>query len=398
MGCVPELRFKEFSGEWKRNHLGNICKVQMGQSPSSKNYTENPKDTILIQGNADLIKGKVVPRIFTTEITKISESNDIIMTVRAPVGDLAINEFNACIGRGVCSIKANEFIYHLLHHIKERNLWAKFSQGSTIDSVNSKDINNLKIKIPLKEEQDKVANFLSKIDEKIAILEDKLQLWETYKKGIMQQLFSQELRFKDDNGNSYPDWEEKTLGDLGSTYTGLSGKTKGDFGKGKPYITYKSVFDSQKIDTNKVDFVKINSNESQNSVEYGDIFFTTSSETPEEVGMAAVLLNSINECYLNSFCFGFRLNSFEEVNPIFFSFYLRSSIIRNEINRLAQGSTRFNLSKNSLMKISIMIPILKEQEKIARFSMDIDNKTNEIYHELQSNDKFKKGLLQKMFC
>lgn len=161
----------------------------MGQSPSSKNYTENPEDTILIQGNADLIKGRVVPRMFTTEITKTSKPEDVIMTVRAPVGDLAINEFNACIGRGVCSIRANEFIYHLLHHIKEKKVWAKFSQGSTIDAVSSKDIKNLRIKIPSIEEQEKIANFISEIDEKIAKISIEIENSVKFKKGLLQKMF-----------------------------------------------------------------------------------------------------------------------------------------------------------------------------------------------------------------
>ncbi len=182
-----QLRFKDDEGnsypDWEEKKLGTVCEIQMGQSPSSKNYTENPEDIILIQGNADLIKGRVVPRIFTTEITKTSKPDDIIMTVRAPVGDLAINEFNACIGRGVCSINANEFIYYLLDHIKEKKLWGKFSQGSTIDAVSSKDIKNLTINIPSIEEQEKIANFLTNIDEKIQKIANELKNNKDFKEG-----------------------------------------------------------------------------------------------------------------------------------------------------------------------------------------------------------------------
>lgn len=214
----------------------------------------------------------------------------------------------------------------------------------------------------------------------------------------MEQLFAQKLRFKNAKGEEYPKWEEKYLFDLGSTYGGLSGKSKNDFGNGKPYITYKSVFDSLKIDVDRVELVNVNSAvENQNKVKYGDIFFTISSETPDEIGMASVLLENMGECYLNSFCFGFRLNSFDEINPIFLGFYLRSEILRNKIKKLAQGSTRFNLSKNALMKTEVKIPSIIEQLKIVNFLSNIDEKINQIDIELENMKKFKKGLLQQMF-
>ncbi|MDR6921089.1 restriction endonuclease S subunit, partial [Chryseobacterium sp. 2987] len=97
------------------------------------------------------------------------------------------------------------------------------------------------------------------------------------------------------------DWERKKLGEIGETYSGLSGKTKEDFGTGKPYIQYKQVFDNSKIDISRFDYVRINETENQNRVKYGDILFTTSSETPEEIGMSSVLLDEIDELYLNSF-------------------------------------------------------------------------------------------------
>ena len=111
---TPKLRFKEFTDEWKENKLHDIAKITMGQSPNSENYTYDSSDTLLIQGNADLYNGKVIPRLFTKQITKTCDKEDIIMTVRAPVGDIAISDYYACIGRGVCSIKSSKFIYHYL--------------------------------------------------------------------------------------------------------------------------------------------------------------------------------------------------------------------------------------------------------------------------------------------
>lgn len=161
------------------------------------------------------------------------------------------------------------------------------------------------------------------------------------------------------------EWEVKKLGELGDTFNGLTGKTKDDFGTGKPYITYKSIFDSNKIDINRVEFVNIIEGENQNKIKYGDIFFTGSSETPYEIGMASVLLDEIEDCFLNSFCFGFRLKNILEISPNFMRFYLHSKYARSEISRLAQGSTRYNLSKTKLLKLNFYFPPLQEQEKIA---------------------------------
>lgn len=196
------------------------------------------------------------------------------------------------------------------------------------------------------------------------------------------------------------DWDKQTLGKIGKPYNGLSGKSGDDFGQGSPYITYKSIFDNSKVDISRVEYVTISENEriksSQNTVEYGDIFFTTSSETPKEVGMTSVLLDDIEDCYLNSFCFGYRLLNKSKTLPTYFRFYLRSIAIRNKLSILAQGSTRFNISKSEVMRMVINLPDTSEQEKIATLLNAIDERIatqNKIIDNLQSlikglNDKF----------
>lgn len=196
------------------------------------------------------------------------------------------------------------------------------------------------------------------------------------------------------------EWKKTTLGEIGKTFNGLTGKNSNDFGQGSPYITYKSIFDNSKVDISRVEYVTITDNEriksAQNVVRLGDIFFTTSSETPTEVGMTSVLLDGIEDCYLNSFCFGYRLSNKEETLPEYFRFYLRASVIRNKLSILAQGSTRFNISKNEVMRMGINLPNSSEQEKIAALLSCIDERIttqNKIIDNLQSlikglNDKF----------
>lgn len=214
----------------------------------------------------------------------------------------------------------------------------------------------------------------------------------------MKKIFNQELRFKKENGDNYPEWVEKKLEDIGNTYNGLIGKNAEDFGSGKKYITYKNIFDNTKIDIDILEFVDIKENEKQNKVEYGDIFFTVSSETPNEVGYTSILLNNINEdIYLNSFCFGYRIKNKKDFYLEFFRYLLRSHNFRKKIYILAQGSTRFNLSKIEVLKLKVKIPCLEEQQKIADFLSSIDNKIEKLSSKLEELKEFKKGLLQQMF-
>ena len=146
-----------------------MVKITMGQSPSSRNYTENPSDYILVQGNADMKNGHVVPRVWTTQITKQAEKGDLILSVRAPVGDIGKTDYDIVIGRGVAAIKGNSFIFQLLTKMKLNGYWTRFSTGSTFESINSDNIKNAQIMIPNLKEQEKIGNTFSSIDSLIAL-------------------------------------------------------------------------------------------------------------------------------------------------------------------------------------------------------------------------------------
>ena len=188
------------------------------------------------------------------------------------------------------------------------------------------------------------------------------------------------------------------MGQIGQTYNGLTGKTKENFGQGKPYIQYKQIFDDSKIDILRFEYVEIGENESHNKVLFGDIFFTVSSETPDEIGTASVLLDKVDELYLNSFCFGYRPISFEILSPFFARYLFRSENFRSNIVKLAQGSTRYNMSKVQLMKLEILLPNSAEQNKIANFLSALDEKINHCSAQIEKTEHWKKGLLQQMFC
>lgn len=202
-----------------------------------------------------------------------------------------------------------------------------------------------------------------------------------------------ELRFPE----FQEDWQKRKLGDIGQTFNGLTGKTKEDFGIGKPYIQYTQIFENSKININDFGLVNVSDDENQKTAKYGDVFFTTSSETPTEVGYSSVLLNNIDELYLNSFCFGYRPNSLDELNPNFAQFLFRSADFRKRVVRLAQGSTRYNMSKVQLMKEVINIPSLQEQTKIATCLSSLDELITLQTQKINHLKTHKKGLMQQLF-
>ena len=165
-------------------------------------------------------------------------------------------------------------------------------------------------------------------------------------------------------------WEQRKLGDIGKTFTGLSGKTAADFGHGKAkFLPYLNIFNNPIADISFLESIEID--KSQNQIQYGDVFFTISSETPEEVGMSSVWLGKSANIYLNSFCFGFRPTI--KFDPYYFGYLLRSTTFRKPITILAQGISRFNISKTKVMEIEIPLPSKDEQSKIGELFENLDN-------------------------
>jgi len=194
------------------------------------------------------------------------------------------------------------------------------------------------------------------------------------------------------------EWKEMIFGELGYTYSGLSGKTIKDFGKGKGFIPYMNIFTNSKIDPTFLNYVEIHPWENQNAVKKNDLFFTTSSETIEEVGMTSVLLEDIGECYLNSFCFGFRLYNYDDLIPEFVPYLFRGDEVRKQISDLGQGSTRYNLPKTELLKrLKLNLPSPLEQ----RFISHILSKTDAVIEltkaAISKYNSIKQGMVHDLF-
>ena len=185
---MPVLRFADFSEPWEQRKLGDTVQITMGQSPNGENYTDNPRDHILVQGNADMKNGRVCPRVWTTQVTKKADPEDIILSVRAPVGDVGRTDYTVVLGRGVAGIKGNAFIFQTLSRMKEQGFWTRYSSGSTFESINSADLKDAFIQICHIEEQTKIGDFFTKLDDTIALHQSKLQKLAELKKTLLAKM------------------------------------------------------------------------------------------------------------------------------------------------------------------------------------------------------------------
>ncbi|NSQ47135.1 restriction endonuclease subunit S [Enterococcus faecalis] len=186
---VPRVRFADFEDDWQLCKLGETFSIIMGQSPNSENYTENPDDYILVQGNSDMKNNKVVPRIWTTQVTKKAEKGDLILSVRAPVGEIGKTDHNVVLGRGVAAVKGNDFIFQQLRKMKDSGYWTRYSTGSTFESINSNDIKEALINIPNKDEQQKIGDLFTHLDDAIILNQNKLNQLKSLKKSYLQNMF-----------------------------------------------------------------------------------------------------------------------------------------------------------------------------------------------------------------
>lgn len=371
--------------DWEVKSLEEIATIVMGQSPSSEYYNSENIGTPLIQGNADFNKRKIKNRIFTEQITKVCEKGDIIMTVRAPVGAIALSEISACIGRGVCAIKFNSlFLYHYL--VFSENRWEKISQGSTFTAVNSGDIKSFLVPIPPKEEQEKIAQILMTWDEAIEKQEELIEQEKEFKKGMMQKIFSQKLRFKAENGNDYPEWEEKKLGEVGEVISGLTYSPNDIVEKGILVLRSSNVQDrTLKFEDNVYVDVDV-----YNPVKENDILICVRNGSKQLIGKNALITKENEGLAFGAFMSVFR----SPINKFIFQYFDTSKYKEKVYKNL--GATINSINGSDLKKFEIDIPSLPEQEKIANFLSTIDEKIEVLEKKLEELKEQKKGLMQKL--
>jgi type I restriction enzyme S subunit len=395
VGVIPD--------DWEVKQLSEIVKperlISYGIVQTGKFIPNGVKCVRVV----DIIDGNIEPEKMITTSLEISNSyqrtilqkNDLMIALRGKIGEVAITE-NPLIGsnltRGVALISLRDiyspkFIQQQLKSSKSKSILESNLNGSALKELSISVLRKIPISFPpTKTEQTAIATALSDADALISSLEKLIAKKRNIKQGAMQKL----LQPKEG-------WVVKKLGDLGKPFGGLSGKSKVDFANGKfPYIPFMNIMSNPIIDVNYFDYVNIGSNEVQNQALKGDLFFNGSSETPEEVGMCSVLLEDIPNLYLNSFCFGYRLNKEYQTNGLYLSYYFRSSVGRKLFYSMAQGATRYNLSKGNFNKMYIPVPPPDEQIQIATILSDMDTEITALETKLEKYRKVKLGMMQNL--
>jgi len=411
---VPVLRFEEFDEEWIIKTLGDIATFSKGKGISKADISENGIHECIRYGELythyaekiETIKSKT--NIKDTKLV-YSEFNDVIIPAsgETPI-DIAtascVLKKGVILGGDLNIIKSNVngiFLSYYLNSTKKKNI-ARLSQGSSVTHLYPVHLRILKLNIPCEEEQQKIANFLSSVDKKIEQLSQKVSLLEQYKKGVMQQIFSQQIRFKDENGEEFAgEWRSFTLKHLiKDLQSGISVNSEDrpianelEYGILKTSAVANGVFtknENKKIVDEEVSRAKLNPTKNE--------IIISRMNTPQLVGQCGY----VDKTYTNLFVpdrLWQTITYTDKCNNRWLSYFLITDRVRYNLKSIATGTsgTMKNISKPNFLGINVNLPSLPEQEKIANFLSSIDNKINQTQQQLEQTQAFKKGLLQQMF-
>lgn len=396
VGLIPE--------DWEVKKLGNILKVIGGGAFKSEDNSTSGIKWLKI---ANVGINKVVwndENFLPIELVLNNENfllkeGDYVIALTRPIldGKLKIAKLSqldvpALLNQRVGKILIEEnndidYAYFLFQKKSVINSLLQSMAGTDPPNLGNKGIYNVDCATPPTiAEQIAIANALKDTDDLINSLENLITKKKIIKQGTMQELL------KPKEG-----WKKKKLGEVGVTFGGLSGKSKVDFqNEGFPYIPFMNIMANPIINIDYLDFVNIKPTERQNKCQKGDLFFNGSSETPEEVGMCSILLDNIQNLYLNSFCFGFRINDDNEVDGQFLTYLFRSSYGRALIFSSAQGATRYNLSKANFLQLIIDLPNIDKQKEISQFVFLMDSEIDSLIRRLSKYEIIKQGMMQQL--
>ncbi|MCL0318312.1 restriction endonuclease subunit S [Apilactobacillus xinyiensis] len=408
---VPRLRFKEFSGEWEEKKLGNLCEtITKGTTPHKNNY---PKEVHFIQVN-DINKynGNIKHQHYISLSEHLNylkrsilKKGDILFSIAGSLGVVSVvknKDLPANTNQALAILRLKKFhsVFFIDNLLKSEIVNKYIYDNPTVGAqpnLSLSQLYNFKLKLCCNSEQEKIGNFFTKLDRLIELQTKKVEQLKQLKRGYLQKMFPQKgetvprLRFAGFIG----EWEEKQMSSIFNSFSGLSGKTKSDFGHGlAQYVTYVNVHDNEVVDINNLGRIEVDNN--QSSLKFGDVLFTLSSETSNEIGLSSVWNYNIKNVYLNSFTFGIR--PIVKMNNYFNTYSFRNPSFRKMIYPLAQGISRYNLSRSNFMKLYISFPSLNEQKKIGNFFAYLDKKIELQETKLSQLKDMKKGYLQKMFC
>lgn len=383
---IPKLRFPEFECEWEKHNLGEIARFSKGKGISKADIVENGAVECIRYGELYTIYGETINEVKSrTNVNAtnlvFSDANDVIIPAS---GETQIDIATAsCVLKSGIALSGDlniikttnngVFLSYYLNSKKKLDI-ACLAQGISVVHLYSSQLSLLKVKLPTLSEQQKIASFLSAIDERLQVLKKKKSLLVQYKKGVMQKIFLQELRFKDENGNQFPEWETKKLGKVCEIKKGKQ--------LNKEELTEKGLYPCLNGGINFSGYTeKFNSNENTITISEGGnscgyINFMTTKFWLGGHCYKIIIINEINQKYF------FQLLKFHEP----------------KIMNLRVGSGLPNIQQKDLRNFEFAIcNCLAEQTKIANFLSAIDDKISLVAKALETTQQYKKGLLQQMF-
>lgn len=400
---TPKLRFPEFTEEWEEKKLGEIAEIKSDKYNPEKNpinykcieLEHLATDTGQLLGFINSVDSKSIKNKF--------ETGDVLFGKLRPY----LRKFLIAPFDGVCSSEiwvlngkqiTNWFLYYLIQTDCFLSL-ANQSTGSKMPRADWSVLSESYFNISNQEEQTKIATFLTAVDEKLTQLKKKKTLLEQYKKGVMQKLFSQELRFKDDNNQDFPDWEEKLLGEICELITKGTTPTSIGFNfteEGVKFIKVESLTEFGEIIPAKVAYISNECHQAlkRSQLKVNDILFSIAGA----LGRVGIVKQEIVPSNTNQALAIIRLSENSDMLVSFLAKYLVSDFIVKEIESLKAGAAQLNLSLEQLNRLIIPIPSLPEQQKIANFLSSIDEKISHRGKQIEKMEAWKKGLLQQMFC
>lgn len=424
---IPRLRFPEFSGEWEERLYGDVYRFLTTNSLSRDKLNYD------FEGVRNIHYGDIHTKfktLFDMNIETVPFINNNVDISRigidnyCQVGDLVIadaSEDYSDIGKSIEIVNLNSektlaglhthlarptgnyisigFTGSLLKSWKVRKQVMTIAQGAKVLGISKTNLSKIKLNLPTKLEQQKIAAFLTAIDNKIEQLSKKQALLGKYKKGLMQQIFSQAIRFKADDGSDYPDWEEKRLGDLSVVILdGNYGElypTSSDFKlTGVPFLRANNI-KSLKIDGTDTKYItgEQHSLLTSGHLQTNDILITTRGV----LGNLAIVDSTHNGSNINAQICLLRVTNTSELNHFYLLFVLDYRDSKKQYKALETGTALKQLPKGNLRKIKLKLPTLFEQTKIANFLSSIDSKIEQVGEQLNESKQFKKALLQQMF-
>ncbi|MGF2635064.1 restriction endonuclease subunit S [Acinetobacter johnsonii] len=411
--AAPKLRFKEFDNDWINTKVKDLGEFSSGGTPS-KDIHDYWNGNIPWISSSDLNEESIfdirINRFISEDAIKNSATkkipkNSILLVSRVGVGKVALTNQELCTSQDFTALTPKKdyalFIAYLMKNITPRLL--DLNQGTSIKGFVREDLISLPISLPSKEEQTKIASFLSAVDEKISQLTQKHELLNQYKQGMMQKLFSQEIRFKADDGREFGEWEEKTLIDSVDTNIKWS-FTGGPFGsnlKSEDYtelgiriIQLQNIGDGAFLNDYKIYTSPEKANELLSCNIYPDEILISKMGDP--VARCCIVPKHHDRYVMCSD--GIRLVVDKQNYSSIFMFYqINYQDFRQSASDVSTGSTRKRIGLSDLKQLPIKVPCLEEQTKIANFLSAIDQKIEVVAQQIEQAKQWKKGLLQQMF-